>query len=515
MALSPKDVRLIRLFAAIVLARWDEVESIRRAAPGGEPDVAWREAVLQTQLFAGIPRTVEAFEVLERAGGLGSPAPDEGARCVDDGRALFDRIYAELADDVVARLDGFHPELAGSILDHAYGRILSRPGLSPDRRELLAVVALAITRARATAHEPSPRRGPLRRDCRRGPRGARRGRRSDGRARARRRAIAGRALRLRGTAVKEVLRDLAGSALGLVGITSPSRLGRDRLTVATFHRVLPEVERNRYPYPMLAVTPEELGGLLDFFSAHFLCTTLAGAFRLFSLDVRPERPLLALTFDDGQLDNFVHARPALESRNLRATFYVPFEAIERREPLWHDRLGFALMAAGEGDRVAERVEEAKTWSPEVRAQAVARLSTAAIPDWASLMTWDQVRTLAAAGHEIGSHSLSHALLPQLDDAAIEREVAGSKAAIEAKIDRPLASFCYPNGDTDDRAARAVAHAGYACAVTTQWGVNNRGSDPFRLRRFDMNPRYSISRSGRLSPSRVAWRMSGLHPGLRF
>jgi 4-carboxymuconolactone decarboxylase len=145
MPLSDKDARLVRLFAAVVLGRWEELARLRREAPAGEPDRAWREAVLMSHLFAGFPRTVEAFEVLESAGGLGALDADE-LEGGGDGRALFDRIYAELADGVRARLTGHHRELAGWIQDHAYGRVLSRSGLSADRRELLAVVALAVTR---------------------------------------------------------------------------------------------------------------------------------------------------------------------------------------------------------------------------------------------------------------------------------------------------------------------------------------------------------------------------------
>jgi peptidoglycan/xylan/chitin deacetylase (PgdA/CDA1 family) len=315
--------------------------------------------------------------------------------------------------------------------------------------------------------------------------------------------------------MKALARDLLGGALSFSGLTAPRRFGRDRLNVVTFHRVLPAEQRASYPYPMLAVTPEELGWFLDFFNEHFLCSTLASAWRLFSLGVRPERPLLAITFDDAQLDNFVNARPALESRNLRASFYVPVDAIDRRELLWHDRLGFALAATGQSEAV---VEEAKTWTPEERLRRVEELERRAgleAPEWAGPMTWEQIRALADAGHEIGSHSLSHALLPQLEEPAIEREVAGSKSRIEEQIDRQLSSFCYPNGDHDERCARAVERAGYACAVTTEWGSNDRRADRFRLRRCDMNPFYATSRSGAFSRARLAWRMSGLHPGLRF
>lgn len=138
--------RLARLFTAVVLGLWDEVERLRRAAPSGEPDRAWREAVLQAHVFAGFPRVVEAYGVLARCGGLGAPGPDEVLGEPDmpeRGRALFERIYTERSDAIRADLAAGHPDFAAWIEGHAYGRILSRPGLEPACRELLAVTALA------------------------------------------------------------------------------------------------------------------------------------------------------------------------------------------------------------------------------------------------------------------------------------------------------------------------------------------------------------------------------------
>lgn len=143
---SAKELRLVRLFAACVLGRWDEVTRLRLDAPAGEPDREWRETVLQTHIFAGFPRTVEAYGVLASAGGLGVLEPDERDGASDFGERgarLFERIYAERATEVRATLASGHPDFAEWIERHAYGRVLARPGLSPAQRELLAVVALA------------------------------------------------------------------------------------------------------------------------------------------------------------------------------------------------------------------------------------------------------------------------------------------------------------------------------------------------------------------------------------
>ncbi len=152
MTLDPRERRRLRLFVACVLGQWDEVVRVRRAVEADEPDRAWRETVLQVHVFAGFPRLVEAYGVLAEVGGLGAREPGEESAGEDAeslsaeharGRALFERIYASDSSRVRAMLEGYHQDFASWIEGHAYGRVLARPGLAGDRRELLAVVALA------------------------------------------------------------------------------------------------------------------------------------------------------------------------------------------------------------------------------------------------------------------------------------------------------------------------------------------------------------------------------------
>ena len=141
-----KAARLTRLFLAICLGDHESLRALRRAAPDGEPDRAWREAALQTHLFCGFPRLVQAYGILEAEGGLGEPEPGEydlGADTDARGAALFDTIYANAADKMRERLSSFRPDFAAWLLDHAYGHVLSRPGLDPALRELLSVCVLA------------------------------------------------------------------------------------------------------------------------------------------------------------------------------------------------------------------------------------------------------------------------------------------------------------------------------------------------------------------------------------
>lgn len=144
--LPAQRARLARLFTAAVLGNWEVVREVRRAAPRGEPNREWREALLQVHVFAGFPRLVQAFGVLESEGGLGHPAAEELEQDAFDaqrGAALFDTIYAQDAAKVRGMLEGYHPDFATWIAHGAYARVLARPGLSAATREMLACCALA------------------------------------------------------------------------------------------------------------------------------------------------------------------------------------------------------------------------------------------------------------------------------------------------------------------------------------------------------------------------------------
>lgn len=149
MALTEAEQRLLQLFGAGVLGEWARVRQLRRSMPESEVQRALRETALQMHLFAGVPRGVEFHSVLIEAGGLGALEADESRAESEElsaarGRALFERIYAQDSAGVEQQLSRAHPRFAAWILDHAYGRVLSRPGLAPRMRELLACVALAL-----------------------------------------------------------------------------------------------------------------------------------------------------------------------------------------------------------------------------------------------------------------------------------------------------------------------------------------------------------------------------------
>lgn len=141
----------IRLMVLAMVAVWrgdqDQLRECARLAAGRrQPRQDFEETLLQAVLFAGFPRVVTAFETLAEAWpttsaptGGGLPVAEQAAA----GQALFAAIYGRNETAVHGMLRGFHADFHDFVLEAAYGRVLSRPWLTPKVRELLAIGVLA------------------------------------------------------------------------------------------------------------------------------------------------------------------------------------------------------------------------------------------------------------------------------------------------------------------------------------------------------------------------------------
>jgi peptidoglycan/xylan/chitin deacetylase (PgdA/CDA1 family) len=100
-----------------------------------------------------------------------------------------------------------------------------------------------------------------------------------------------------------------------------------------------------------------------------------------------------------------------------------------------------------------------------------------------LMEEAQVREWLAAGHEIGSHTLSHPFLTRISFRQAHEEVTASKKQLEDRFGVPVRHFCYPYGDWNTAVRDLVVAAGYETACTTEFGLNTAQSPRFELRRI--------------------------------
>ena len=100
-----------------------------------------------------------------------------------------------------------------------------------------------------------------------------------------------------------------------------------------------------------------------------------------------------------------------------------------------------------------------------------------------LMDETQIKEWLAAGHEIGSHTLTHPFLTRLSLQQAGEETSASKKKLEDRFGRPVRHFCYPYGDWSPAVRDLVMAAGYETACTTEFGVNTGATPPFELKRI--------------------------------
>jgi peptidoglycan/xylan/chitin deacetylase (PgdA/CDA1 family) len=99
-----------------------------------------------------------------------------------------------------------------------------------------------------------------------------------------------------------------------------------------------------------------------------------------------------------------------------------------------------------------------------------------------------VRDWLAAGHEIGSHTLTHPYLTRIPKAQAEEEILSSKKKLEDLFGVTVRHFCYPYGDCDPTVVDLVRKAGYQTGCTTRTGINTTSTPRHELSRFTVRYR---------------------------
>lgn len=162
----------------------------------------------------------------------------------------------------------------------------------------------------------------------------------------------------------------------------------------------------------------------------------------------PARPAV-ITFDDGDICTLTHAVPALQARQLPASFFIPPQYAE----------------SGNTDFV----------------------------------NWDDVKALAAAGFELGGHSYQHAYVHDLTPAQAAHQIGDEKDKIEQLTGAKVECFAYPFGLFTSKTVEQLQQYGYRAALTIEQSVYHKPSRIFQLGRIRMGYDDSLERLRRMLP----------------
>ena len=149
-------------------------------------------------------------------------------------------------------------------------------------------------------------------------------------------------------------------------------------------------------------------------------------------------PMISLTFDDGSAGIYKNAWPIIQGHNFKTTQYIPTGTLNV-DPNKND------------------------------------------PD---MMTVSQLSTMAAAGQEIASHSVTHPYLTTKTGQALNTEMTNSKSFLETNVPgaKPVTDFAYPYGDYDASVIAAEQSAGYVTGRSVEEGyISKLDLSPYDLR----------------------------------
>lgn len=143
----------------------------------------------------------------------------------------------------------------------------------------------------------------------------------------------------------------------------------------------------------------------------------------------PAKPII-ISVDDGYVDDVTRVLPALERFHMVATFFV----------------------------ITGRMTEP------------------------GFLTADQIRSLDAAGMDVGDHTAHHVDLRLLTPSELASETAGSLHVLEGVLHHPVYFFAYPFGAYNDTVLSAVRAAGFTLAYSTAGGTTETTDAPLTMPR---------------------------------
>jgi peptidoglycan/xylan/chitin deacetylase (PgdA/CDA1 family) len=232
---------------------------------------------------------------------------------------------------------------------------------------------------------------------------------------------------------------LAIGAGALQGIGAQRAL-RPRITVLLYHRVSDAARDN------LTVGVAQFESQMAWLRRHCELLSIEEVLACKTIP-RSRRPLVCVTFDDGYVDNYLHAVPALLRHEVPAAFFVSTGIVGTAQSFPHD----------------------------------VRRGNPAIPN----LDWDQLRAMRAHGFTIGSHTVNHIDCAGEPEATVWNELNQSRDDLRRELGLGDVILGYPYGGRQHMTAQRldlVKQAGYVGCLSAYGGSNVGGVDPFDVRR---------------------------------
>ena len=212
---------------------------------------------------------------------------------------------------------------------------------------------------------------------------------------------------------------------------------------------------------MVTVTPEVFEKQMEHLSkSGYKTLTLDELLSYINGDLIPKQKAVAVTFDDGWLDNYIYAFPVIEKYRIHASIFI---------------------ITGRTEKASENPTQIPSYIPTHKES---KLMIEKGEEQRVLLNWELIKKMSATGLvAFYSHTKSHKKCSALPENELSEELYGSKQALEKKLGKGCPYLCWPYGDYNSAAVRVARDAGYKALFTIELGVVKRGDDPFAVKRI--------------------------------
>lgn len=171
------------------------------------------------------------------------------------------------------------------------------------------------------------------------------------------------------------------------------------------------------------ITTLKLQQFLDYLNNHHYKTlTVYETALLSKATIDSKTSYITITFDDGFENFYTNVHPIFKRYNMKATIFPIVNCIDSQFYHWD------------------------IYPPQKH------------------LTQKQIRSISDAGHEIGSHTMTHPDLVLLSDKYVHKELSDSKKTLEDIIEKPVKSISFPFGSWNMRVWNQARKCGYEAAV---------------------------------------------------
>lgn len=263
-------------------------------------------------------------------------------------------------------------------------------------------------------------------------------------------------------------------------------LAKALITSGLVKRAAKKVQRGDYILSLCFHAPskEFFESCITWLSANgFKFISICDIERILNEEMTFPKGAVLITIDDGWQSNLDNIVPAAEKNKVPVSIFVTTEVVEKGNGYWWSYIAEARKMG----LSHESIEFFKTIDNEDRLKIIEETKNRITINRQAL-TVEQVQEISKNKLvSIGSHSVSHPILPRCSNVESKFEISHSKEMLETWLDMPIKYFAYPNGDYSNREISFLRRYGYTVAFSTEqtYLSKEKLKNRYKLPRFMM------------------------------